>query len=81
MGPTWVLSAPNGPHVGPMNLAIREVMDEYIPLFCAVVITYPFLKRDTDLANRCQLKGPRWEILNIYRGLFIVINFENNLEC
>ena len=25
MGPTWVLSAPGGPHVGPMNLAIREL--------------------------------------------------------
>ena len=24
MGPTWVLSAPAGPHVGPTNLAIRE---------------------------------------------------------
>ena len=24
MKPTWVLSAPDGPHVGPMNLAIRE---------------------------------------------------------
>ena len=24
MGPTWDLSAPDGPHVGPMNLAIRE---------------------------------------------------------
>ena len=24
MGPTWVLSAPDGPHVGSMNLAIRE---------------------------------------------------------
>ena len=23
MGPTWVLSAPDGPHVGPMNLAMR----------------------------------------------------------
>ena len=23
MGPTWVLSAPDGPHVGPMNIAIR----------------------------------------------------------
>ena len=22
MGPTWVLLAPDGPHVGPMNLAI-----------------------------------------------------------
>ena len=26
MGPTWVLSAPDGPHVGPMNLAIRVYM-------------------------------------------------------
>ena len=25
MGSTWVLSAPGGPHVGPMNLAIRDV--------------------------------------------------------
>ena len=24
MGPTWVLSAPGGNHVGPMNLAIRD---------------------------------------------------------
>ena len=24
MGPTWVLSAPNEPHVGPMNIAIRD---------------------------------------------------------
>ena len=23
MGPTWVLSAPDGPHVGPINLAIK----------------------------------------------------------
>ena len=25
MGPTWVLSAPHGPHVGPMNLVIRVI--------------------------------------------------------
>ena len=24
MGPTWVLSTPDGPHVGPMNIAIME---------------------------------------------------------
>ena len=27
MGPTWVLSAPDGPHVGPMHLTIRGGMD------------------------------------------------------
>ena len=26
IGPTWVLSAPDGPHVGPMNLVIRAVL-------------------------------------------------------
>ena len=26
MGPTWVLSAPDGSHVGPMNLAIRGIV-------------------------------------------------------
>ena len=25
MGPIWVLSAPGGPHIGPVNLVIREV--------------------------------------------------------
>ena len=29
MGPTWVLSAPDGPHVGPMNLAMRDVLQDY----------------------------------------------------
>ena len=28
MGPTWVLSAPGGPHEGPMNLAIRDVFKQ-----------------------------------------------------
>ena len=26
MGPTWVLSAPDGLHAGPMNFAIRAVI-------------------------------------------------------
>ena len=29
MGPTWVLSAPDGPHVDLMNLAIRVVEVQY----------------------------------------------------
>ena len=37
MGPTWVLPAPDGPHVGPMNLAIRD--DIYKRLW------YAFVKR------------------------------------
>ena len=26
MGPTWVLSVPDGPHVDPMNIAIRVLL-------------------------------------------------------
>ena len=29
MGPTWVLSAPDGPHVDPMNIAIRVGLLSY----------------------------------------------------
>ena len=30
MGPNWVLSAPGGPHVGPMNLAIRVARNTFL---------------------------------------------------
>ena len=32
MGPFWVLSAPDGPHVGPMNLAIRDYFSCFFTL-------------------------------------------------
>ena len=28
MGTNWVLSAPDGPHVGPMNFAIKDVSEQ-----------------------------------------------------
>ena len=32
MGPTWILSAPDGPYVGPMNLAIKgAIIDRVTP--------------------------------------------------
>ena len=37
MGPTWVLSAPDGPHVGPMNFAIRG---SFQTLFHGKLISY-----------------------------------------
>ena len=30
MGPIWVLSAPDGPHVGPMNLAIWVYISQIV---------------------------------------------------
>ena len=36
IGPTWVLSAPDGPHVVPTNLAIRVSYVMTSPLLCVV---------------------------------------------
>ena len=36
MGPTWVLSAPDGPLVGPMNLAIRDSPGKIWREFCGL---------------------------------------------
>ena len=47
MGPTWVLPAPGGPHIGPMNLAIRvvfwifrssEILLKWCPMACGAYI-------------------------------------------
>ena len=54
MGPTWVLSAPDGPHVGPMNLAIREgiVVSSIVMIieneYNSIVIPQIFMKRNDD---------------------------------
>ena len=40
MGPAWVLSAPDGPHVGPLNLAMGEVnLNREVLLQCLLYIT------------------------------------------
>ena len=44
MGPTWVLSAPDGPHVGPMNLAIRV---ETLPASVALCEVNPLVDSPT----------------------------------
>ena len=53
MWPTWVLSAPDGPHVGPMNLAIRDcikTMRPMNPLLWAATMPLWFWKL---LAQKC----------------------------
>ena len=51
MGPTWVLSAPDGPHIGPMNLAVRDfsichsyssvlICSMQLPNISEVIMTY-----------------------------------------
>ena len=50
MGPTWVLSAPDGPHIGPMNLGIREV-------------GFPYSRRVFIFTVGCHLYIRDWQYL------------------
>ena len=43
MGPTWVLSVPDGPHVGPMNLTIWVVI--------LVSVRHPIKKRTCEISQ------------------------------
>ena len=57
MGPTWVLSAPDGPHVGPMNFAIRVVLidqnlwESWLWHFCHIVfhLMYVYVNKELEL--------------------------------
>ena len=44
MGPTWVLSAPDGPHAGPMNFAIRGIF-VIVLLFCVASFMHTYLSK------------------------------------
>ena len=55
MGPTWVLSAPCGPHVGPMNLAIRGNSHKMIYLLWILLFYY-----SCPPLQQYGLKGSRW---------------------
>ena len=47
--PTWVLSAPDGPHVGPMSLAIRECLPGSISCKASVSTTVRWKEHYNDV--------------------------------
>ena len=50
MGPTWVLSAPDGPHIGPMNLAIRVAhLNQAFSQIMMIVVNSSIKSRTTRL--------------------------------
>ena len=61
MVPTWVLSAPDGPHVGPMNLANRAIIYTNNILYSNIVIYGLFMSYEkwdnvpTVVTNGCGL--------------------------
>ena len=69
MGPTWVLSAPGGPHVGPMDLAIRVTklcFLTYAKCILKIIITGHALLR---CVFRCGLRLA--DVAHILQGYFI----------
>ena len=51
MGPTWVLSAPAGPHVGPMNLAIRDVRSPILYPSCIQIWMWGCVRRRNSVPH------------------------------
>ena len=70
MGPTWVLSAPDGPHVGPMNLAIRDCYYLFIIWMACYGWTLSTFPKDTV---------SKTAVVCILQNLFILVqcNFDN----
>ena len=59
MGPTWALSTPDGPHVGPMNLAFRAMLP-FTALYATVTWTQLLGNRPWSVycsGNRSLLDG------------------------
>ena len=50
MGPTWGLSAPDGPHVGPMNFALWVTSQKLLLHFAALFMDDPLALEPHDHA-------------------------------
>ena len=81
MGPTWVLSAPDGPHVGPMNLAIREAIADYTSILPHYLTDteYCMLTRQpwSPLVNESQKSTTNW----LYNHSKTCNNYSGCIHC
>ena len=81
MGPTWVLSAPEGPHVGPMNLSIRAkfINDDYVWNSASILLMYQ-IKYQDDISSVTSIFYPFYFsdfimlLANISWRMFIFVN-------
>ena len=86
MVPTWVLSAPDGPHVGPMNIAISDTTQSIrMALFCfALLWLRQFSMMTSSNGNIFRVTGPLcWEFTGP-RGALIyawINDWVNNREA
>ena len=61
MGPTWVLSAPDGPHVGPMNLVIWiDCEGRLWDVYCDHLWSNLPCNEGTVMSLTARFMGPTW---------------------
>ena len=91
MWPTWVLSAPGGPHVGPMNLAIRGTHVLYLCLSkvsangkrCYISNIFSHWLTDTPLDNTCISFSTFWTkpLARMCSSLWLVFQLHCRILC
>ena len=74
IGPTWVLSAPDGPHVGPMNLAIRDMTlnpnHRNVKLECELHVFTTCVKSEiTVVTLGCDPRDCAWDTRHLAQNL------------
>ena len=73
MGPTWVLSAPDRSHVGPMSLAVRAVPNKYLghekQTSEACISKYMIMLTIKNIENLVMWKWAHWPWLYIMSPL------------
>ena len=78
MGPTWVLSAPDGPHVGPMNLAFREAKRQFIIWASEDTCKHPPLNGQKCMAMCPKLFG--WDPISVISYHHWKLNYETDFQ-
>ena len=73
MGPTWVLAAPDGPHVGPMNFVIWALL--IVHKFQSLPQSHVYIRNDSHQINQCEYE---FENANYDVGHTNGINWKGN---
>ena len=81
MGPTWVLSAPGGPHVGPTSLAIRDSMITHMVQMQHIVVNTRIMQPVYTIQN-CLNQKWQWSymailVISVLRWRFLDISSGN----
>ena len=77
MGPTWVLSAPDGPHVGPMSIAIGDSTLTPLVLskdvYFSRILTLSFLTSSIQALSMCGSVTEKPTLNTLIRGVILTL--------